>query len=430
MAQFTRLHGGKVTLKSYVRQDDDEIGITEGDEVSIVRGACIANLSGGSMIDAKLARSLGIKSNVVPIQVSNPFRSEPPFDVYTIKNGPLRIEHKRFPGGFALFYPVIVQSLFWDIILGGPSIQPLVFSDEVEVTAGPGYKSTSSFVGHNFQYENKQDKDEMHMHTSIYKLKFCGVSRGNSGGLSVSGGACCVMQYKPEMYGDETVWFDSTSYSNGDAMGTEAAYLALHLGLKYCRDQGLDDMSICICSDNAAVLKQLRGEEAVPRGTKLQVLHKVATALIQQIAGARNRISYCLIPPTANTGMVAVANRAIDAELGADDDGDEEEVDDDFDFANMDPSEALARSMLGAFGDDPTLLSLQEMKKGWGGCLNFMLSYGLKPWKPEDVEEALAISRAIKEVSVLPAYRSTPARPSSCACALHFSAECRRRRRR
>ena len=243
-------------------------------------------------------------------------------------------------------------------------------------------------MGHNFQYENKQDKDEMHLQTSIFKLKFCGVSRDNSG---MSGGACSVSQYKPEMYGDEVVWFDSVPYGNDDAKGVEAAYLALHLGLKYCRD--LQDTSICICSDNPLVIKQLKREDAVARGTKLQVLHQVSIGLIQQVSDAHNRISYCLISPEDISGMTSVANRVIDVELGVEDD---EEVDEDFDFESMGPEEALARSMLGAFTDDPTLLSLKEMKSGWGGCLNFMLAYGLKPWNAEDVEEALAISRALK----------------------------------
>jgi hypothetical protein len=197
------------------------------------------------------------------------------------------------------------------------------------------------------------------------------------------------MQYKPKIYGDETVWVNSTAHRNGDAMGTEVAYLAVHQGLKFCRD--LANTSICICSDNAPVLKQLRGELAVPRGTKLHVLHAEAATLIKQITRAGNRISFCLIPSSTNQGMAAVANRAIDDVIGAEDKL--EEVDGD-----SEPEEALARSVLGVVRSDPTLLSLQEMKEGWGGCLNFMLSYGLKPWKAEDVKEALAISRAMKKV--------------------------------
>jgi len=49
--------------------------------------------------------------------------------------------------------------------------------------------------------------------------------------------------------------------------------------------------------------------------------------------------------------------------------------------------------------DDPTLLTRTELKRSWGGpfpCTNFMLSYGLKPWNPEDIDEAVAISRALK----------------------------------
>ena len=86
------------------------------------RGACIANLSGGSMVSERLARALGFSLSDVPIQVSNPFFNQPPFDVYTVTNGPLRVEHAALPGGFVLVFPVVVSSLFWDVILGGPSI--------------------------------------------------------------------------------------------------------------------------------------------------------------------------------------------------------------------------------------------------------------------------------------------------------------------
>ena len=47
--------------------------------------------------------------------------------------------------------------------------------------------------------------------------------------------------------------------------------------------------------------------------------------------------------------------------------------------------------------NDSTLLTWKELKDGWGGCANFMHSYGLKPYNPEDLEEAVSISRALKE---------------------------------
>lgn len=47
--------------------------------------------------------------------------------------------------------------------------------------------------------------------------------------------------------------------------------------------------------------------------------------------------------------------------------------------------------------NDPTLLSWKQIKNGWGSCCNFMLSYGLKPYNMEDVDEAVGISRALKE---------------------------------
>ena len=46
--------------------------------------------------------------------------------------------------------------------------------------------------------------------------------------------------------------------------------------------------------------------------------------------------------------------------------------------------------------NDPTLLTWREIKDSYGSCLNFMLSFGLKPWNPEDCEEARAISRSFK----------------------------------
>ena len=47
--------------------------------------------------------------------------------------------------------------------------------------------------------------------------------------------------------------------------------------------------------------------------------------------------------------------------------------------------------------DDPTRLTWREIRDGWGSCTNFFLSYGLKPYNFEEHEEALAISRALKE---------------------------------
>ena len=45
---------------------------------------------------------------------------------------------------------------------------------------------------------------------------------------------------------------------------------------------------------------------------------------------------------------------------------------------------------------DPTLLTWKEIEKSWGSCTNFMLSYGLKPYNLSDIDEAIAISRALK----------------------------------
>lgn len=60
------------------------------------------------------------------------------------------------------------------------------------------------------------------------------------------------------------------------------------------------------------------------------------------------------------------------------------------------PEEALAASQL-CNKDDPTRLTWKEIKDSYGSCSNFMYSYGLKPWNADDCQEALSISRAMKE---------------------------------
>ena len=46
---------------------------------------------------------------------------------------------------------------------------------------------------------------------------------------------------------------------------------------------------------------------------------------------------------------------------------------------------------------DPSMLTTKEIKDSWGSFSNFMLSYGLKPYNPEDCEEAVAISQNLAE---------------------------------
>lgn len=53
---------------------------------------------------------------------------------------------------------------------------------------------------------------------------------------------------------------------------------------------------------------------------------------------------------------------------------------------DMDRNEELARAYLLDVG-----LPEEEVLKGWSSYFNFMISYGLKPWNPEDLEEAKAI---------------------------------------
>lgn len=63
----------------------------------------------------------------------------------------------------------------------------------------------------------------------------------------------------------------------------------------------------------------------------------------------------------------------------------------------MDGSQQALAAVVLCDASDETRLTHAELKKGWGGPLEFMLSFGLKPWKEEDCVEALAISRAFKE---------------------------------
>ena len=56
--------------------------------------------------------------------------------------------------------------------------------------------------------------------------------------------------------------------------------------------------------------------------------------------------------------------------------------------------EQLARTHLFNEGND--MLNAEEILRSWGSALNFMLSYGLKPWKFEDLEMAKSISMALK----------------------------------
>ena len=58
--------------------------------------------------------------------------------------------------------------------------------------------------------------------------------------------------------------------------------------------------------------------------------------------------------------------------------------------------EGLAASYL-SNPSDPSMLTSKEIKKSWGSFTNFMISYGLKPYNPEDCEEAVAISQTLAQ---------------------------------
>ena len=252
----------------------------------------------------------------------------------------------------------------------------------------------------------------MRQYTSNFVLKFDGASRGNPGH---SGGSSFLMQYKSTSYQDgyypNCVWFDS-DYFGHDKTSNESEYLALLIGLQECVDSltryiglpnegligkssvPLCDTSICICGDSELVIKQLKGEYAV-ENAKLKPLHAKAMALIDQLTTeGDNRVSFCWIPREENTQADQIANVVIDRALEGDDGNDLEDEEDEEE--ELSSEEMLARSHL-VNTNDPSLLSLQEIQLSWGSCMNFMLSYGLKPWNDEDLEEAMAISRAMKE---------------------------------
>ncbi|KAL3692304.1 hypothetical protein R1sor_005955 [Riccia sorocarpa] len=54
-------------------------------------------------------------------------------------------------------------------------------------------------------------------------------------------------------------------------------------------------------------------------------------------------------------------------------------------------------SSRGSGWDNPPK-NVNEVYKAWGGFQNFMLSYGLKMWNHENVEEAKAIAEAMCRV--------------------------------
>ena len=389
--------GVKVTLRAYIYEGDDE-SIEEGEVVHTL-GAIVANNSEATMISGRLAKQLGLKPNGT-IQAKDPLFNCPPFAVST-SNRPVMVEHELFPGGFGLIDPIIVDNLFWDLILGGASMIPTLLAAictpamAMEPAKGPGYSPDTAFMG-NIAYINKQDHDRMLQYTSIFVLKFDGASRGNPGH---SGGACFLNEYIASRYQPISVWYDA-DYFGDDKTSNEAEYLALILGLEAClhalnhkgghlgKSSPLRSTSICVCGDSELVIKQLQGEYAVA-SANLQPLHRKATILMGLLKASGNRISLCWIPREENVDADSIANEAIDRKLGVDEE--EEEFDED-----LSPEESLARAHL-VYTGDPTLLSLDEIKAGWDSCMNFMLSYGLKPWNDEDVEEALAISRLLKE---------------------------------
>lgn len=46
---------------------------------------------------------------------------------------------------------------------------------------------------------------------------------------------------------------------------------------------------------------------------------------------------------------------------------------------------------------DPSRLTQKEIEQSWGSVRNFVQSYGLKEYDPDDLEVALQISRGLKE---------------------------------
>ena len=261
-------------------------------------------------------------------------------------------------------------------------------------------------MGHNFAYVDSRDEDRLQQRTSNFVLMFDGASRGNPG---PSGGSSFLYEYTCHSYEDgytqNCVWFDS-KYFGPNKTSNEAEYEALLIGLEECVDSltrnvgtpfegllgkssiPLCETSLCICGDSELVIKQLKGEYAV-ENANLKSLHKKAMSLITTLESEGNRVSFCWIPREENVSADRFANLVIDRALGEDEEEEEEEEE-------LSAEKMLARSHL-VYTGDASLLTLEEIQRSWGSCMNFMLSYGLKPWKDEDIEEALAISRALRE---------------------------------
>ena len=381
-----------MTLRSY--KDDDE--------VDVKLGAVVANNSSGSMISGRLAKQLGVDLSEEFVEVQNPFFSSPPFNAKK-SSRPVKILHDSLPDGYGLIYPIIVENLFWELIIGGSVGRqllsaPLSRNQGARPQLGPGYDPDAFFMGHNFSYVKKSDEDEMLRVTAKFLIEFDGASRGNPGH---SGGAYFLHEYAKTSYGMETIWLDS-EYFGDNVTSNQAEYSALLLGLQACVDAAVEgnpmgktssilrNTSICICGDSQVVIKQLKGEYGVKNAT-LKTMHAKARGFIEQLLSLQNEVSFCWIPREENTKADRIANLIIDRELGLEEE--EEEEEDDF----SDEYESLARAyLINPF--DPTLLTLAEIIHSYGSCMNFMLSYNLKPWNSEDVEEAVGISRAMKEV--------------------------------
>ena len=105
------------------------------------------------MISTRLAKELGLKKNEHSILISNPtFTSSAPFHVNT-GNRPVMVEHELLPGGYSFIYPIIVDDLYWDVILGGDSMTSMLLpallnpTMRMKPTEGPGYDENIAFMG-------------------------------------------------------------------------------------------------------------------------------------------------------------------------------------------------------------------------------------------------------------------------------------------
>jgi ribonuclease HI len=381
-----------MTLSIELRSLDED-----GEDVKVKVCALFANNNQHTIISDRLASKLHIKAGK-EVKVGCLF-SKTIYSVFMPRK-PVTLYAPGFikEGDSILISPLINKNnAFYEIILGQDFFKNnLVHIDKIinneekkEPSRGPGYKENVVFMGHNATGISKEVIGTLNALSSEYILRFDGASRGNPGH---SGAAASIYKHQ----GSECIWFDS-EYLGANKTNNQAEYKGLILGLEECVRKNLN-RPLLIQGDSELIIKQMKGEYQV-KHKKLIPLYNKARSLISIL---RFPVLLRWIPREKNIHCDKMANDAIDTYL--EDDKDNEEDDEDpFDDEEEVPEEILARAELGIFPGhkaDGDTLSWDEIRTSWGGCLNFMLSYGLKPWKSGDVQEAREIMRSMRQADL------------------------------